>query len=492
MKRTDFKLTAILSVCLMISLLSCENMNSIHEKYYDRGETLYIGVADSVKVLSGFHKIGFEWKINTDPRITQTVIYWNRRDTSVTIPVARTTEGEMWLKALLNDIDEGEYIFEFEMQDDNGHISKSTEVAGAVLGDIYVENLRNRGVKEIAKLETGNMQITWEAVSATANTLLYSVVEYVDSEGRQMEREVPNDEDVTLLPGLETGDDINIYTIHLPENGLETFMSLRRRFTMPKFERELAKSRFEAAFKPGDNTTPAPGDSDGAWANTWPVGDNRDIRQLWDNNTRNDAVNGRRGILHTNDQSTQWANARFKFPHKFTIDIGTLATLSRLHLWPRTDNGSFTGHSPRYFEIWATDVPKEISDFENQAAYEAYYRTTYAEHRPVDNQIRTNPNGDAAHSADGPLFIAPAPAPGTYNWQQDWIKLGDFECEKPSAMNHNQRNDADNAIWQEGFDFSFPETGKKVRYIRLVLKYPNWDHTNCINLGEITLYGDDI
>jgi hypothetical protein len=59
-------------------------------------------------------------------------------------------------------------------------------------------------------------------------------------------------------------------------------------------------------------------------------------------------------------------------------------------------------------------------------------------------------------------------------------------------MNHNQRNDADNAIWQEGFDFSFPETGKKVRYIRLVLKYPNWDHTNCINLGEITLYGDDI
>ncbi|MDR1098126.1 MAG: DUF4998 domain-containing protein, partial [Tannerella sp.] len=231
MKRTDFKLTAILSVCLMIFLLSCENMNSIHEKYYDRGETLYIGVADSVKVLSGFHKIGFEWKINTDPRITKTVIYWNRRDTSVTIPVVRTTEGEMWLKALLNDISEGEYIFEFEMQDDNGHISKSTEVSGAVLGDIYVENLRNRGVKEIAKLETGNMQITWEAVSATATTLLYSIVEYVDIDGRPIEREVRNDEEVTLLPGLETGDEINIYTMHLPENGLETFTSLKRHFT---------------------------------------------------------------------------------------------------------------------------------------------------------------------------------------------------------------------------------------------------------------------
>jgi hypothetical protein len=501
MKRMDFKFSllsginamiAVLSVCVMVFVFSCENMNSIHEEYLDRGETLYIGVADSVIVHSGFHRIGFEWKINADPRITKAAIYWNRRDTCVIVPVERTSEREMWLTAFLNNIDEGEYIFEFEMQDDNGHVSKSIEVAGSVLGDIYVENLRNRGIKEIAKLVTGDMQITWEAVSVTASSLLYSVIEYTDSDGNTVEVEIPNGDDVTLLQGLDTGDEINIYTVHLPDNGLETILSLRRRFVMPKFEREMAKSRFAAAFKPGDNTTPQPGDSDGAWANSWAVGDFRDIRQLWDNNTRNDAVGGFRGILHTNDQSGQWGNARFKFPHKFTIDIGAQATLSRLHLWPRTDNGSFTGHSPRYFEIWATDVLKEISDFENQAAYEEYYRTTYVEHRAVDNQVRANPNGDASHSADGPLFIAPAPAAGIYNWQQDWVKLGDFECGKPSAMNHGQRNDADNAIWQEGFDFSLLDTGKRVRYIRLVIKYPNWDHTNCINLGEITLYGDDI
>jgi hypothetical protein len=463
-------------------------MNSIHEEYLKRGETLYIGGVnyDSVYVSSGDRKIKFEWKVSADPRITKTVIYWNNRDTSVVIPVNRATDGEFWMEALISNIPEGEYIFEFTMQDDNNHTSIPVEIAGVVFGPVYLENLRNRGIKELSKLETGEMQITWEAVNNV--TLQYSVLEYV-SGGQTRRVEVPNSEDKTLLDNLDTGDEVELYSVHLPENALETLNSFARTLIMPKFERILAKSRFAAALKPGDNTTPQPGDSDGAWANSWPEADNRDIRQLWDDNTKNDAINGRRGILHTNDQSGNWATARFKYPHKFTIDLGVMATLSRIHVWPRVDAGAFTGHSPRYFEIWVTDVPKEIEDFASQAEYEQYYRTTYVEHRNPDNQVQTNPNGNASHS--GSEFID-TPAQDIYNWQQDWIKLGDFEFAKPSGMNYGQTNDADKATWTEGIDFSFQEIDQKVRYLRLVIKYPNWQHTNCINMGEITLYGDDV
>ncbi|MDR2776032.1 MAG: hypothetical protein LBC19_15120 [Tannerella sp.] len=475
----------ILSVCIF----SCDDMNSIHEEYLKRGETLYIGGVnyDSVYVYSGDRKIKFEWKVSADPRITKTVIYWNNRDTSVVIPVNRTVDNEFWMETLITDIAEGEYIFEFMMQDDNNHTSIAVEISGTVFGQVYLENLRNRGIKELSKLETGEMQIIWETVNNV--TLQYSVLEYIDDNGQPKKVNVPNSDDKTLLDGLDTGDEVELYAAHLPENALETLNSFTRTLTMPKFERELAKSRFAAAFKPGDNTTPQPGDSDGAWANSWVEADNRDIRQLWDNNPKNDAVNGRRGILHTADQSGNWANARFKYPHKFTIDLGVLATLSRIHVWPRVDAGAFTGHSPRYFEIWATDVPKEISDFGSQAEYEQYYRTTYLEHKNPDNQVQTNPNGDANHS--GMEFIE-TPATGIYNWQQDWVKLGDFEFAKPSGMNYNQSNDADKAVWANGADFTFQEINKKVQYIRLVIKYPNWQNTNCINLGEITLYGDDV
>jgi hypothetical protein len=484
-------MAAMAPLCAMLFTFSCENMNSIHEEYLNRGETFYIGAADSVLVYPGDRKIKFEWKISADPRITKAVIYWNGRDTSVTIPINRTTAEETWLEHQLDNIAEGEYVFTFVMQDDKGNISKPTEVSGVVLGAMYVENLRNRGVQTIAKLVSGEMEITWEA--ANISTLQNMVVEYTDrTTSQQVTREIPNSEDITLLEGLDSGDEINIYAVHLPENGLEMFRSYGREYLMPKFERLLDKSRFSDAFKPGDNTTPQPGDSDNAWMNTWGIGDNRDIRQLWDDNTRNDAVGGFRGILHTNDQSGQWGNARFKFPHKFTFDIGVLATLSRIRVWARTDNSSFSGHSPRYIEIWATDAPKVVADFANSAAMEEYYRTTYVVQKAPDNQIQTNPNGDAAHAGQGDLFIAADPTPGIYNWQEDWVKLGDFEMVKPSGMNHNQRNDADNAVWAAGFDFNLLDTGDRYQYIRLVIKYPNWDHTNCINLGEISLYGDDI
>jgi hypothetical protein len=504
MKRITFKnfpatgvkaILAIIPVYLLVLVFSCENMNDLHKEYLDRGETLYIGVADSIKVHSGLNKIGFEWLINADPRISKAVIYWNNRDTSVVIPVVRIDEGPMWLSTLITNIAEGEYIFEFEMQDNSGNISRSTEISGTVLGDIYVENLRNRGIKSLAKLVSGEMQITWEPVSATATSLLYSIVQYTDIQGNIVTVEVENDEEVTLLQGLETGDEINIYTIHLPENGLETFESIKRPFVMPKFEREIAKSRFVAAFKPGDNTTPHPGGGEQDYLK--PITDfgvgQRSLAKIWDGGAANNVNN--MTILHTEDQSGN-ANARFKFPHHFTFDIGVPAVLSRILIQCRIDNGAFTGHSPRFFELWATDAPKELEDFPTQADFEKYYRTTYVVQKDPGNYLATDDplyvDKITQFAANSRNYVAPDPEPGIENWQQDWVRLGDFEIMKPSGSNFNTSNDADKAIWASGSDFNLNEIGKKVRYLRLVLKYPNWQNTNCINLGEITLYGDDI
>jgi hypothetical protein len=489
------------AACFALIMVSCDDMNSLHEKYLDRGIDIYIGATDSISVESGLNKVGFKWKINADPRINKVVISWEEPEDgamvkkSATIPVERTTDGEMWMNHVLYDLPEAEYIFIFQIFDSSGNTSKTVEISGSALGNIYVENLRNRNFKSISKLETGQMMIDWEL--APSGTLEYSVVEYVNTNGETVKVEVPNDEEKTYLEGLDTGDEVEIYGVHLPENGMETFQSIGRYYTMPKFERLLDKARFKDAFKPGDNTSPQPGDNINAWANTWPIGDNRDIRQLWDNNARNDAVNGFRGILHTNDKSGD-ANPIWQFPHKFTFEIGTEATLTRLVYQARVDNGSFTGHSPRFFEVWATDIPKTIDDFGgDQAAFEKYYRTTYVIQKDPNNYVANDANyTDKLSKVESRCvtnkFVASEPEPGIYNWQEDWVKLGDFEAEKPSGLPHGQRNDADNSVWTNGFDFSLPDVGKKVRYIRLVVKFPNWDTSNCINIGEVTFYGDDI
>lgn len=507
--KTILKVVTV-AACFAVMMISCDDMNSLHEKYLERGIDIYIGAADSLSVQPGYNKIGFKWKINADPRINKTVITWEQNENSTmvkkeaTIPVVRTTDGEMWLEHVLYDLPEAEYIFLFQILDNSGNTSKTVQVSGTVLGEIYIENLRNRNFKSISKLETGEMQIEWEL--APSGTLQYSVVKYVNTSGEIITVEVSNDEEKTLLAGLETGDEIEVFGVHFPENGLETFESLKRSYIMPKFERLLNKDRFVAAFKPGDNTTPHPGGGADDWMK--PITDfgvgQRALNKIWDGGAVNNSNN--RSILHTEDQSGN-ASARFKFPHHFTFDMGADAVLSRFKIWARADNGAFTGHNPRFFEIWATDVPKELEDFASQEAFEEYYRTTYVTQKdPAKYDANDDDYTDKLTQVDSrsATYIAETPAAGIYNWQEDWVKLGDFEIEKPSGSNYNTSNDADKALWGTssanspealescGFSFNLPESAKKYRYIRLVIKFPNWQNTNCINLGEVSFYGDDI
>ncbi|MDR1860591.1 MAG: hypothetical protein LBR06_06705 [Bacteroidales bacterium] len=479
---------AVLAVAL---LTACDDVNSIHQKYLDRGEGIYLGVVDSLVAWPGFERVLFTWYIAPDPRIRQVQIFWNQRQNTRTLDVNRSSiNGFYAMELSLDELPENDYTFEFITKDDLGNVSKAVECIASVYGQLYKGNLQNRRVIELSKQESGQMKIVWEQVAS--ETLLYSVVKYTDSGGTEHTLKISNDAVETYLDGLDTGDEAQYYSVYQPTEGLDSVLANSRVLTMPRFERLISKTLFAAAFKPGDNTTPQPGNSDNAWANDWPVGDNRDIRQLWDDNFRNDAVNGKRGILHTEDMSGN-ATARFKFPHKFTFEIGVQALLTRVRFNPRLDAGSFTGHSPRFIELWATDAPKQIADFPTQADYETYYRTTYVVQKDP-NAYLTSDRIDIVTQGDSRslTFVEPAPATGINNWQNDWVKLGDFELVKPSGLPYNQRNDADNTVWNDGWYFNLNDAGKKVRYIRMVIKYPNWQNTNCINFGEITFWGDDV
>ena len=120
--------------------------------------------------------------------------------------------------------------------------------------------------------------------------------------------------------------------------------------------------------------------------------------------------------------------------------MGVLAELSRFHIWPRTDVAPFTGHSPRYFEIWATNELKEAPD--NQIYWESD------------------------------------------EWKSDWELIGDYEITKPVVD--------EKEVWSSGWEYYVAETIGRVRYIRLIVKEPNWQGSNCVNIGEVTFWGDDL
>jgi hypothetical protein len=399
---------AMLPLFLLVFAVSCDNVNTIHQKYIDRGEIIYTGAVDSLKAYPGYEKIRFTWELNADPRITKTIIYWNQREDSVVVNVNRTQSGVMQMSYDLVNIPEGDYIFELMTRDDYGHRSMMKEIVSQVYGDSYVGTLRNRAVNSITKRQsTGVVTVNWEALSS--NEIQYVMLYYTEG-GVEKSLRVENSETKTELTGIGSGDKLSVVTTYLPTDGLDFLEAIPRVHILPEFE--LYKGDFAAVVLAGDNTS---------------VNGDRNLARIWDGAISNP------GILHTVENATG-----FNAPHHFTFDMGTTSTLTHFHLWPRTDAGSYSGHSPRFFEVWAT------AELKGDPADTSYWTT------------------DA--------------------WKADWKIVGDYEI----------INDGSADTWRAGWDYAVDtEEIAAVRYIRLVMKSPNWQNSNCVNIGEITFWGNN-
>lgn len=411
--KSSICLTAVIYLLMLFSAVGCDDINSIHQKYYDRGEDIYTGVVDSIKAYPGYERVQFEWEINSDPRITKTVIYWNTRADSVVIDVNRTQNGILQMSHELNNIPEGSYIFEFITRDNDKTYSLAKEATVVIYGEEYTSTLRNRGVSSINMQPDGSVKITWDNIAS--NEIQFATVEYIVN-GETKTVQVENDETETIINGPKTGEDIYVTTSFKPEGALDFLVAPKVSYTLPRFTRELSKSRFSALVLSGDNNTVLSG--------------GRSLDKIWDKAT------GNPGILHTTENAEG-----FNMPHHFTFEIGVLAEIHRFRLWPRTDAGAFTGHSPQTFEVWATDELKA------PAEDEAYWKS------------------DA--------------------WKSDWKMLKDCSITKPGSA------DTQKTEWAAGWEYNIEDGIGRVRYIRLIVK-SNWQGTNCVNIGEITFWGDDL
>lgn len=79
-----------------------------------RGNYLYRGYR-FIKTYPGNNRVRFTWEINSDPRVTKVVLYWNERNDSTIVQVNRTTAGKLPMETIVN-LPEGTYIFEFEQK----------------------------------------------------------------------------------------------------------------------------------------------------------------------------------------------------------------------------------------------------------------------------------------------------------------------------------------------------------------------------------------
>ena len=204
-----------------------------------------------------------------------------------------------------------------------------------------------------------------------------------------------------------------------------------------KFEREpwyeamLDKSNFLRVSLTGDNNTSH---------------DNRPIEHIWN------------GILHGAHYEI-WhtvADAGFIPPQTFTIDVGTLAQLTRIVVYNRSgdnDMYAYGQHNLRSFDIWGSDNLQHFT-------------------QSGQHQVSTDPYWN-----DG-------------SWRQDWHLLAECEIIKPSGSPPGTNTPEDIAAHRAGFEFDFRQDVGKMRYIRFVV-HETWARTAALHISEISVFGDD-
>ena len=155
------KFIYIIVCCCLFFIVSCSDMNDLHEIYLENGETTYIGRVDSVHEFSGRERALLRYWI-TDPRAKYLILYWNQFEDSLKVEIP-PHQAEEYQDIIIGEngtkIAEGDYTFFFYSYDNKGYRSVKYEKIVKVYGSQYQQALSARPIKT-AIPNTGEKKLT--------------------------------------------------------------------------------------------------------------------------------------------------------------------------------------------------------------------------------------------------------------------------------------------------------------------------------------------
>lgn len=259
-------------------------------------------------------------------------------------------------------------------------------------------------------IEFENKEMADIGIYITQKNALLNEHEYYDS---YFTKKNEGSYSVRGLPSVEN--EFGVYVQDKWNNRSETLL-----FTgTPLYEIELDKTKFlEVDYKlvPGDLTKEQEYNGGGSKKSN-----------LWDN------------IVST----TNYFNTLLdlKFPHRFTIDLGVEAKLSRLKIWQRDGSDVIWKHAMwKRFNVYGCTVLPD--------------RSTQPEDDPMKN----------------------------------WTLLGEFESIKPSGSPLGVETDEDIQLVHDGEEFSFVASNPSIRYIRFEILEAH-SAMKSSGMSEIGLWG---
>lgn len=205
MKKIIYNLAILL--CILF-IYSCDDMYDIHKKYLDEGETTYLGKAYELKSFGGYERIKLAWKINADPKIEDSYIYWNNRKDSIIVPIDRSDT----IMQRIIYLPEGKYQLEMINRNAKGEKSLIETVSAESYGEKYRERLYNRIISNMTTTSNGvSFKLSLE--EGCVGTNFY----YLDKNGEKKHLFIESNEVLIEVHDVAPGGEFKYNSLYLPE-----------------------------------------------------------------------------------------------------------------------------------------------------------------------------------------------------------------------------------------------------------------------------------
>jgi hypothetical protein len=271
-------------------------------------------------VRAGYGRIQLEWKLNADPRIDQSCIYWNNRADSMIVTVDRTVP---MMKQLIT-LPEGKYILEIVNKSKDGYRSLTGTISGESYGETYKAALYNRAITDASATPT-KATLTWAPEEGCVGVNM----SYTNRDGQPATVFIESDQTVLELDDFVAGATYTYSSLYVPESGaVDTIASNEATGTFPSYytlSKEEWEAQYHALYADLDRTTWTASASTEEIGGEGPV--NGRVATILDGNLAT--------FWHTQWQGT---GANPPVPHTIDIDMQETKTIASIELARRSNN----------------------------------------------------------------------------------------------------------------------------------------------------------
>ena len=235
-------ITALLSLlALLACIISCDDMNEIQREFADREEQVYLGKVDSIKSIPGFGKAKLTWYLGSDPKIEQTIIYWNERQDSIVKNVNRTSSNLLRDSIIIENLPEGSTLFEFRNVNSRGETSLFTSATATAWGEDFADGLRMRRLtKMIFNYEQSDYILTLSPATI-GDSVVYSQIVYTDNQGAEKTIKIERATNEIELANFADGAEFHFRNVFFLPQGMDTVYGRYQEYKAPKAVLENGK-----------------------------------------------------------------------------------------------------------------------------------------------------------------------------------------------------------------------------------------------------------